>query len=66
MTSIDDSTAMEEFHLQQSLKVRKRSLEPVGYCHFCSSELETGVFCDQDCSNDYEKQLNIKIIAGNI
>lgn len=67
MASIDDdSIAMENFHLNESLKVRKRTLPQVGHCYFCSEQISIGVFCDSECSKDYELQLAAKIREGKL
>lgn len=36
---------------------RLKSLQPVGVCHYCQSEVGAGrLFCDKDCADDWEHE----------
>lgn len=43
-------------------KTTRRSLLPVGSCYYCDSIVNAGyLFCDQDCSDDYDAEEAAKV-----
>lgn len=55
MTIDDDATAREELDRELCLKRRLPTLPAVGACYNCGEDC-SGVFCDADCRDDYEKR----------
>lgn len=62
MSEKDDNHdwANEQLLIQEGLhkvKSLQNKLRPIGICHQCSEAVGTGqVFCDEFCSEDYEKR----------
>ena len=62
MDVIDRASQEEENILQANIAAAKRKtvhLEPDGKCKFCDDLVEgKKLFCNQDCSSDYDKEQN--------
>lgn len=60
MDVIDRASQEEENILKANIAAAKRKtfhLEPKGNCWFCDEKIEGAkLFCDQDCSCDYERE----------
>lgn len=58
---------MAEFLLEVAIKNRGNytRLQPVGSCYYCASDV-TGnlLFCNLDCSSEYDREQRIRKIAG--
>lgn len=57
---VDSSVIVEDVYLQAAISVAIRNKEPVlpavGTCYNCKDPVENNqLFCDIDCSMDYEK-----------
>lgn len=57
---IDHAQRTSELLLEvaiQNARPKGRALHPKGVCHFCDELLDVAakLFCDMDCSEDYEK-----------
>lgn len=61
---IDRANEQMEMSLELSLKRRAKTLQPVGFCFYCESRLNGGLFCNSDCARDYEREAYLKKIAG--
>lgn len=60
MDDLDHAQQVSELMLNiaiQNARPNGRALRPKGRCHFCetSTELKDQLFCDIDCSDDWEK-----------
>lgn len=38
----------------------KAPVQPRGNCLFCQAKVPTGLYCDDDCKSDYEREQLIK------
>lgn len=60
----DRASELEELHRQQSIQaalLKSRELRPVGRCHNCLDQVDTGqLFCNADCSADHEHRLRMQ------
>ena len=60
---IDLADAETALHLKAALSRRKPGLPRTGQCHNCEARIGDGVFCDADCSHDYERrQANRRVL----
>lgn len=60
MDEIDIAQRVSELMLDVAInnaRPKGRALHPKGSCHYCEESLENTekLFCDMDCSEDYEK-----------
>lgn len=59
---LDKASELEE--LQRNLAIEKaRKKEPTlftGRCRYCNAEIDSGIFCDKWCAEDYESEEIIK------
>lgn len=56
----DQASDTEALFLRAAQEKRKPILMPFGFCHYCSSPIPQGVFCDIGCSQDYENEMAAK------
>ncbi len=55
--SADIAYENEQFSMSIRLKNRIRNRLPeTGFCYNCGEPVKTGLFCDGDCREDYEKR----------
>lgn len=59
MDSIDVAQNNEEVIQQAAIKKalqssKNKQIQPTGFCRYCEEPIDKGLFCDIDCSNDYE------------
>ena len=59
----DQATEREELDRQIALQHRNPTLPNIGRCYFCNEEI-TGLFCSNECRNDYEKVQAAKVRNG--
>ncbi|EBV5493267.1 TPA: hypothetical protein ACF67X_004321 [Salmonella enterica] len=53
----DIASEVEQLRTDAALSNRERhALPETGYCHNCGERISTGLFCDADCRDDYEKR----------
>ena len=51
---------------EQALKIalgqqeRKARMPETGRCHWCDEVITTGLFCDEDCRDDFEQKQRFK------
>jgi hypothetical protein len=66
MDQFDRATELEEktraAEIAAALAAPK--LKPTHFCHFCFEPVESGLFCNADCRDDYEKEARHKRING--
>ena len=56
MASVDDiATETEALFFQVAMQNKLPILPFIGECWNCTTPLNTGVFCDVSCSEDFEK-----------
>jgi len=55
MDDCDMASAQEQQQLAAALAMRKPELHANGLCDNCGERI-SGLFCDQHCREDYEKQ----------
>ena len=53
---VDMANEQMELTLKSARLRRKPMLPVIGQCYNCESDISTGVFCDSDCRDDYEKR----------
>lgn len=63
MDSIDVAQSNAETAQEAAIKTvinsaKINKLAPKGTCYYCDEKLEKGLFCDIDCSNDFEWEQN--------
>ncbi len=61
MDIVDEAQSQVDLDLSISLAKRKTELISNGNCHNCQETINSGLFCDTDCRNDFEKR---KIMRG--
>lgn len=62
--SSEKEAVMLAAQIQQASKIRNK-LIPKGACHYCDEEVkEQSLFCNGDCSFDYEKEQKMRSIKG--
>lgn len=70
MDVIDRASIEEENILKSHLVVARKNkfhLEPTGYCRYCDEKVEGAkLFCNCDCSTDYEKEQAQLRRSGNV
>lgn len=54
MDDSDKGTEQEMLNLAIALSIRKPTLPIIGYCYNCNERV-TGLFCDADCRDDYDR-----------
>lgn len=66
--SADIAYENEQFSMSIRLKNRIRNRLPeAGFCYNCGEPVKTGLFCDGDCREDYEKRERFgKINTDNV
>lgn len=52
----DRAGEIEELNTGIAIKQRKSELKFIGVCYNCSDSIKSGVFCDADCRDDFEKR----------
>lgn len=57
----DEGNHQMELNLSAARLRRKPTLPQVGQCYNCEEVIATGVFCDEDCRDDYEKRTRNKL-----
>jgi len=63
----DQAQDAQDKMLSAALKKRNPVLEKIGVCHFCEQPVGlNALFCDSDCSKDYEAELAWKKRVGLI
>jgi predicted nucleic acid-binding Zn ribbon protein len=62
MTDIaDDAERREAEHRAAALSVRKPTVTPCGFCHYCNEPLRSSLlFCNTDCRDDFQAQQDAK------
>lgn len=60
----DDADTATEIWLQNNIRNRKKAPEVTGFCLSCGEPTE-GAFCDNYCSEDFEKLQRAKAINGS-
>ena len=56
MDDIDQAQFVEQRDLQLALTIRRPTLPATGFCHSCDAEIDWDrLFCDVECSQDYER-----------
>lgn len=53
--------AQMELEIQEKTLMSKRlepETKPTGFCLYCKRKIDTGKFCDIDCSEDFEWEQN--------
>lgn len=56
-----------EERLRAHLKaVPKAPTQPRGKCLFCQAKVDVGLYCDDDCKTDYEREQLIKSKTSRI
>ena len=61
---LDDADAAQALYIQNAIANKKKVPEKTGFCLACGEAIEQGVFCDIDCSKDYEKMEKMRKISG--
>ena len=48
-------------------RTKEKSLQPKGHCFYCNENIEKGsLFCDPDCRNDFDAEVEAKKRNGRI
>lgn len=54
--SADIAYENEQFSMSIRLKIVSEQTPETGFCYNCGEPVKTGLFCDGDCREDYEKR----------
>jgi hypothetical protein len=60
MDDADRAQEQTDLEIKIALKNRKPELPEVRTCHWCFEAVESGLFCDVDCRDDYDKSRVMK------
>jgi hypothetical protein len=67
---VDLAFEAQERHLSMAIAAQRRAgsrqLKPMGSCHWCGNTEDLGVrlFCDADCSRDWEREDSLRRKQG--
>lgn len=50
----DNEELARKTAIKRIVSSSKFKLVPKGRCYYCDSKIEQGLFCDSECSKDYE------------
>lgn len=54
---VDIASEVEQLRTDAALSARERhALPETGHCYNCNEVISSGLFCDADCRDDYEKR----------
>ncbi len=62
MDIADEAQDLTDLELDLALKNLKQEhvLQATGSCYYCDDYVDSGLFCDSDCRDDYEVMLRNK------
>lgn len=63
---LDRASQLEEMERANCAQLRKPTLGRIGKCHSCKEVIEpNGLFCDEECSETWEKEQKLARIRGS-
>lgn len=64
MDEADQAQDEEERYLAQARARRRPTLQPCGRCYYCDETIRAGLFCDNDCASEHEREQAIRSSQG--